>query len=406
MPNFKYTAYDSNGKEIKGTVAADDKNEAAKKIKSDGNTPVSVEEEGLLDKDLNISIGRKKKVSVRDLSVFCRQFVSIVSSGVAIIDALEMLAMQTENPTMKSAISDVKVSVQKGDTLANSMRMRGDVFPSLLVTMVEAGEASGSLEIAFDRMATQFEKSAKLKAMVKKALMYPICIMVVVIGVVVAMMMFVVPTFSDMYADVGQQLPALTRMVVGLSNFLVADWYIVVIAVVVFVVLFKMFSKTEFGRYFIADVKIKMPVFGTLTVKSASAAFARTLATLVAAGVSMIDALEISAKTMTNVRFRDAVFEAKEKVAQGRPLSEPLKASNVFPAMMVHMIGIGEETGNMEHMLETAAGYYEEEVENTTAQVATLLEPMIIVVMAAIVGVIIMSVLIPMFGMYGIASGE
>ena len=184
------------------------------------------------------------------------------------------------------------------------------------------------------------------------------------------------------------------------------DWYIVIIAVVVFVVLFKMFSKTEFGRYFIADVKIKMPVFGTLTVKSASAAFARTLATLVAAGVSMIDALEISAKTMTNVRFRDAVVEAREKVAQGRPLSEPLKASNVFPAMMVHMIGIGEETGNMEHMLETAAGYYEEEVENTTAQVATLLEPMIIVVMAAIVGVIIMSVLIPMFGMYSIAGGE
>lgn len=406
MPNFKYTAYDNGGKEIKGTIEADDKKEAAKKIKADGNMPISVEEEGLLDKDLNISIGGKKKIKIRDLSVFCRQFVSIITSGVAIVDALEMLAMQTENPTMKSAIVDVKTSVQKGDTLANSMRLRSDVFPSLLITMVDAGEASGSLEVAFDRMATQFEKDARLKAMLKKALMYPICILVVVIGVVVGMMMFVVPTFADMYADMDQQLPFLTRMVVGFSNFLVAKWYIVLVIIGLAIFAFKGFASTEFGKYFMADVKMKMPIFGKLTVKSASAAFARTLSTLVAAGVSMMDALEITSRTMTNLRFRDAVLEAKEKVAQGRPLSEPLKAGGVFPAMMVHMIGIGEETGNMEHMLETAASYYEEEVENTTAQVATVLEPLIIVVMAGIVGVIIMSILIPMFGMYSLAGGE
>lgn len=405
MPNFKYTAYDSKGKEIKGTIEADDLNEASRKIKAEGNTPISVNEEGLLDKDLNISFGGKK-VKVRDLSVFCRQFVSIVRSGVAIVDALEMLAMQTENETLKGAIYDVMTSVQKGDTLANSMRLRNDVFPNLLITMVEAGEASGSLEIAFDRMGTQFEKSAKLKGMMKKALMYPICIMVVVVGVVIAMMMFVIPTFADMYKDMGQELPLLTRMVVGLSNFLISDWPIVLAGAVGLVVAFKVFSKTEFGSYFLADFSMKVPVFGALTVKSASASFARTLATLVAAGVSMMDALEITSKTMNNLRFRDAVMEAKEKVAQGRPLSEPLKASGVFPPMIVHMIGIGEETGNMEHMLETAAGYYEEEVENTTAQVATLLEPMIVVVMAGIVGVIIMAVLIPMFGMYSIAGGD
>lgn len=404
MPNFKYTAYDSKGKEIKGTIEASDMQEASKKIKAEGNTPISVNEEGLLDKDLNISFGAKK-VKVRDLSVFCRQFVSIVRSGVAIVDALEMLAMQTENPTLQSAIYDVMTSVQKGDTLANSMRLRKDVFPNLLITMVEAGEASGSLEIAFDRMGTQFEKDARLKGMMKKALMYPICIFVVVIVVVVAMMMFVIPTFADMYADMGQELPLITRMVVGLSNFLVDEWLICLIAVVAIAVGYKVFAKTTFGSYLIADVSRKVPVFGVLTVKSASASFARTLSTLVAAGVSMMDALEITAKTMTNLRFRDAVLEAKEKVAQGRPLSEPLKASGIFPPMIVHMIGIGEETGNMEHMLDTAASYYEEEVENTTAQVATLLEPMIVVVMAGIVGVVIMAVLIPMFGMYEIAGG-
>ena len=404
MPNFKYTAYDSKGKEIKGTIEASDEQEASKKIKAEGNTPISVNEEGLLDKDLNLSFGGKK-VKVRDLSVFCRQFVSIVRSGVAIVDALEMLAMQTENPTLQEAIQDVMTSVQKGDTLANSMRLRNDVFPNLLITMVEAGEASGSLEIAFDRMGTQFEKDARLKGMMKKALMYPIAIMVVVVVVVIAMMMFVIPTFADMYADMGQELPLITQMVVGLSNFLISDWPIVLGSVIAIVFGYKVFAKTTFGSYFIADVSMKVPVFGVLTVKSASASFARTLATLVAAGVSMMDALEITAKTMTNLRFKDAVLEAKDKVAQGRPLSEPLKASGVFPAMIVHMIGIGEETGNMEHMLETAASYYEEEVENTTAQVATLLEPMIVVLMAGIVGVIIMAVLIPMFGMYEIAGG-
>ncbi len=403
MPNFKYTAYDSKGKEIKGTIEASDMQEASKKIKAEGNTPISVNEEGLLDKDLNLSFGGKK-VKVRDLSVFCRQFVSIVKSGVAIVDALEMLAMQTENDNLKGAIHDVMTSVQKGDTLANSMRLRNDVFPNLLITMVEAGEASGSLEIAFDRMGTQFEKDAKLKGMMKKALMYPICIFVVVIVVVVAMMMFVIPTFADMYADMGQQLPLITRVVVGISNFLMEDWLIVLIAIVAIALGYKVFAKTTFGMYLLADISMKVPVFGVLTVKSASASFARTLSTLVAAGVSMMDALEITAKTMTNLRFKDAVMDAKEKVAQGRPLSEPLKASGVFPPMIVHMIGIGEETGNMEHMLDTAATYYEEEVENTTAQVATLLEPMIVVLMAGIVGVVIMAVLIPMFGMYEIAG--
>ncbi|MBQ4069081.1 MAG: type II secretion system F family protein [Lachnospiraceae bacterium] len=403
MPNFKYTAYDSKGKEIKGTIEASDMQEASKKIKAEGNTPISVNEEGLLDKDLNISFGGKK-VKVRDLSVFCRQFVSIVRSGVAIVDALEMLAMQTENPNLQGAIQDVMTSVQKGDTLANSMRLRKDVFPNLLITMVEAGEASGSLEIAFDRMGTQFEKDAKLKGMMKKALMYPIAIMVVVIVVVIAMMMFVIPTFADMYADMGQELPLITRMVVGLSNFLIDNWLLCLIGVFAIAAGYKVFARTTFGSYLIADISRKVPVFGVLTVKSASASFARTLSTLVAAGVSMMDALEITAKTMTNLRFRDAVMEAKEKVAQGRPLSEPLKASGIFPPMIVHMIGIGEETGNMEHMLDTAASYYEEEVENTTAQVATLLEPMIVVVMAVIVGVVIMAVLIPMFGMYEIAG--
>jgi type IV pilus assembly protein PilC len=228
--------------------------------------------------------------------------------------------------------------------------------------------------------------------------------MVVIVVVVIAMMILVIPTFSDMYADMGQDLPAITQMLVDCSDFIMTKWYILIIAVVLIVVAFNVFAATKTGTYILATISMKAPIFGTLTVKTAAANFARTLSTLTASGISMIEALEIAGNTMKNVIFKDAVLEAKDKVAQGRPLSEPLKVGKVFPNMIVHMIGIGEETGNMEEMLVTAASYYEEEVEVTTQAVTSLIEPLIIVVMAAIVGTIIMAILIPMFGMYEIAG--
>lgn len=404
MPNFKYVAYSKEGKEVKGTIEAADKDEAVYKLKEEGQMVVSVDKGSALDQDLNLSFG-KKKASTRDLSVFCRQFVSISTAGVAIVDALEMLGDQTENKALQEAIYNVKASVQKGDTLANSMRQQDGIFPPMMVNMVEAGESSGSLEVAFERMAIQFEKSTKIKSLVKKSMIYPIALTVIVIGVVVVMMILVIPTFSDMYADMGQELPALTRGVVALSDFIVGKWYILIAVIVVAVIAIKAFVATDTGKYVKADLGMKMPIFGKLTVKSASAQFARNLSTLTAAGISMVDALEIVAKTMSNLRFKDAVLEAKEKVTQGRPLSEPLKASAVFPNMIIHMIGIGEETGNMDDMLITAATYYEEEVEVATEQVSAVIEPLLIVVMAGIVGTIIMSVLIPMFGMYDLAGG-
>lgn len=405
MPKFKYAAYGKDGKEIKGTIEAESKEAATQQLKSEGQIPTSVAEEGLLDKDLKISFG-SKKASSRDLSIFCRQFVSISRAGVTIVDALEMLADQTENEALRDAIVDTKISVQKGETLANSMRKQGKIFPPIMINMIEAGESSGNLDTAFDRMGTQFEKSTKLQALVKKSMIYPIALFVVIVGVVCAMMIVVIPTFSDMYADMGQKLPFLTQALISISDFMIAKWYILIVAIAAIVIAVKGFLATEFGTYLWAKVMINIPIFGKLTVKSASASFARTLSTLTASGISMIDALEISGKTMKNVIFRDAVMEAKDKVAQGRPLSEPLKNGGVFPNMIVHMIGIGEETGNMEDMLETAASYYEEEVEVATEATAAVVEPLMIVCMAAVVGVIIMAILIPMFGMYDMAGGE
>ena len=405
MPSFKYTAYGSDGKEVKGSIDADDKQAAIRLLKSEGKTPIDVSEEGALDKDFNISFGGKK-VTSRDLSVFCRQFVSITTAGVTIVDALDMLADQTENKTLQAAISDTKLSVQKGETLANSMAKQGKVFPNMMISMVSAGEATGNLETAFDRVGQQLEKQTKLNSLVKKSMIYPIALLVVIVVVVAAMMIMVIPTFSDMYADMGQKLPVLTQIMVSCSDFMVNKWYVLIAIIVIAVVGIKLFAATKQGTYLFAKISMKAPIFGTLTVKTASANFARTLSTLTASGISMIEGLEITSRTMKNVIFKDAVLEAREKVAQGRPLSEPLRNSGVFPNMIVHMIGIGEETGSMEDMLVTAATYYEEEVEVATESISAVIEPLIIVVLAGIVGVIIMAILTPMFGMYSLADGE
>lgn len=405
MSNFKYIALDRNGKEVKGTIEANDKMSANEQLKGKGLSPTKVEEEGLFDKDLSFNFGGKKKVKSRDLSVFCRQFVSITRAGVNITDALDMLAGQTENKTLKAAIEDTKLSVQKGETLARAMARQTGVFPDIMINMVEAGEATGNLETSFERVGEQMEKSTKIASMVKSAMIYPISLLVVIIGVVVAMMIMVIPTFSSMYADMGAELPALTKMLVACSDFMVNQYLIVIIVVVAVVVGIKVFKSTKAGTYFFDRIFMKAPIFGTLVVKNASANFARTLATLNASGISMIEALEITARTMKNVYFRDDVLNAREKVAEGRPLSEPLKLGGVFPNMIVQMIGIGEETGSMEEMLDTAAGYYEEEVEVATNNIAQIVQPLIIVVLAGIVGTIIMAILIPMFGMYSLADG-
>lgn len=403
MPNFKYVALTPQGKEIKGTIEANDVEDATAKIKTEGNIPVKVSEETFLDKDL--SIGKKGgKVKSRDFSIFCRQFVSIVGAGVTIVNALDMLADSTQNKTLKAAIQNVSASVNKGETLAGAMR-KETCFPPLLNNMVEAGESSGSLEVAFDRMGTQFEKETRTASMIKKACIYPIAIIVVLIAVIIIMLAFVIPVFADMFADAGAKLPWITQLLLDMSNFVKTKWYILILAVIVLVVAFKVFASTQFGKYFLADAMIKLPIFGNLTVKGASSSFCRTMSTLLAAGVPVIEALDITAKTMSNLRFQDAVYMIREQVAQGRQMSEPIEECGLFPPTVIHMCRIGEETGNIEHMLTTAADYFDEEVEAATEQVAAVIEPCIIVVMAVIVGGVIMAIMMPMMSMYDMAGG-
>ena len=399
MESFSYKAVNTAGKDVKGSVEAESREEAARKIKEQGLVPVSIGKQGALDKDVNIPIFKGKKIPARDMSVFCRQFASILKAGVSVINALEMLAEQTENKKLKEAIVNTQSNVEKGENLSDSMR-QNDAFPSILIDMVRAGEASGSLENSLTRMAIQFEKDAKLNGIVKKAMMYPIVLICVMIGVVIVMLTFVIPSFMTMFEDLDSELPVTTKAILAMSNSLKNYWYIYIIVVVGIVVGIQMYKRTDNGKHNLDKLKLKIPVFGVLQTKSACASFARTMSTLLQAGMPMIDALEISASTMKNVLFYDGLEKVKNGVSLGLPLSNQLKATGLFPAMVVHMVGIGEETGNVEEMLTNSATYYEEEVEVQTQTLTSLMEPIIIVLMAFVVVLLIMAIYQPMIQLY------
>ena len=341
METFSYKAVDASGKDVKGAVEAESRDEAARKIKEQGFTPVSIAKQGALDKDVNVSFLGKKKIPARDMSVFCRQFSSILKAGVSVINALEMLSEQTENKKLQEAIKRTQDSVEKGETLSDSMK-QNEEFPSILVDMVKAGEASGSLENSLTRMAIQFEKDAKLKGVVKKAMMYPIVLLCVMVGVIIVMLTFVIPSFMTMFEDLDSELPITTRAIVAMSDSVKNYWFVYLIVVAGIVVGIKLYGNTDAGRHNLDKLKLKIPVFGLLQTKSACASFARTMSTLLQAGMPMIDALEISASTMKNVLFYDGLEKVKNGVSLGLPLSNQLKSTGLFPPMVVHMVGIGE----------------------------------------------------------------
>lgn len=398
MPGFSYVAVDQTGRETKGSMDAENRERAAEQIRKSGLVPLSIKEQGVLNKEIDFSLGRK--VKPRDLSVFCRQFVSITQAGVPMKEALQMLAEQTENKWLKRAIFDVLTNVEKGNTLADSMMAYQDIFPGIMVSMVRAGESSGNLEMAFSRMAVHFEKQAKLKATIRKATIYPIILICAAIGVVAVMLLFVIPIFIDMFDDLDVEMPALTMAVMNTSEWTASHWYVILIVIVAVVAAYHAFYRTDDGRRIIDEIKMHMPLFGKLTVKSACAEFARTMSTLLAAGLSTVNCLDIVSGIIKNIHYVNALQKAKEEIMKGIPLSEPLQSSGIFPPMVYHMTGIGEETGNIEEMLSKLADYYDEEVEITTQSILAAMEPLIIVFMAIIVGTLVIAVILPIGAMY------
>ena len=399
MAKYKYLITDKYGKEKKGVTDATSEEAAIAKLKADGSVVLEIKEAASLgDASWNITIGNP--VKKKDITVFCKQFYSILTAGVTVIDGLRMLQDQTENKYLRQAIFNVQVSVEKGDSLAAAMEAEGKVFPSLLVHMVAAGEATGNMEIAFDRICTQFDKDLKLASMVKSAMIYPIVVMVVAIGVVIILLSTVIPNFQQTFESMGEDLPGLTKIVIAASDFIV-NHMLVVLGSIIFLVFFIAYGrKTEPGKQFTSRVALKIPMFKNFSVKNAAAKFSMTLATLIVSGVPLVEALEIVANVIENRVIRKAIKDCREEVMQGIPISEPLEASGVFPPMVSHMMRIGEETGTTEQMLDKVAEYYEAEVEEATKRLTTAMEPMIIVVLAVLVGGIIGAVMMPMLSIY------
>ncbi len=398
MAEFTYTALNSTGKEVKGNITADNREDALTKIKQKNLTPMDVKEATALNKSMEFGF-LQKQPKARDMSVFCRQMVSILTAGIGIGAALEMLGEQTENKVLANAIRGCRMKIEGGSTFHDAMQDY-KCMSGIFSTMIAAGEESGNLETSFTRMGDRFEKDEKTKALVKKATSYPKIVGIIAVAVVVFMLVFLVPKFEDMLGDMGTEMPAITKAVVGASRFVMKRFYIIIPIIVGIVIAIKRFSATTFGTHFMDQLKMKVPIFGNLTVKQACSNTMRTMATLLAAGIGMLDAMEITANTMTNVFYKEALLDAKVEVAQGTPFSEALERTKLFPPMIVHMVRIGEETGNLVGMFDRAADYYDEEVQQATEQVTAAIEPMVIVVLAGVVGTIIIALMAPMMSMY------
>ena len=396
MATYGYKAITKAGKEVKGSLEADNKDLAMAELRRQEMTVIDLGEQSSLTKDIDIQIGGWPKA--RDLSVMCRQFVSMTKAGVSILESLKMLCEQTENKRLQDALKEVRISVEKGETLADSMAEHPKVFPGIMVNMVAAGEASGSLETAMDRVATQLEKSHKTQAMVKKAMIYPIAVCVVAIIVTVVMLVKVIPSYEDMFTQLDTELPWITQFYVNLSHGIINYWFIIVPIIIVFGI--KTFAGTNAGKHFFGKIALKLPLLKTLTIKSASSMMARTLSTLMGAGVPLIEAVDIVSNVMTNIYFKEALEDAREEITIGMPLSRPLQESGLFPPMVYQMIRIGEESGNTEAMLDKLADYYDEEVEMEVQSLMAAMEPIIIVVLAVVVGGLIAACMMPMMSMY------
>lgn len=399
MANYRYHVVTPSGKEKKGAINAADRQHAMMILKNEGNTVISLDNPSVWNKEMEIPLFRPR-VKARDMSVFCRQFVTLMDSGISIVRALEMLEAQTENKMLNEALRETRASVERGGTLSGSMKPHDRVFSPMFVNLVEAGEEAGKLDLSFERMAQHYEKAEKLGNIVKKAVVYPIILSVVALLVVIVMLTYIVPMYAKMFESMNTELPAYTQLVVNLSNAMVKYWYLIIIGAFLLVMGIKAAASTETGEQLVAHMALNLPILGKLNKKNACAQFARNLSTLLGAGVPIIEALEITANTMNNLIYQSAVRDAREQVARGIQLSIPLKESGIFPPMVYHMVGIGEETGGLDDMLEKVAEYYEEEVMASTEQAAAAIEPLIIVFMAFIIIAIIGAVFTPMLTMY------
>lgn len=398
MPGYQYKAIGSDGRERKGCVIAASQEQAEKRIKTEGLLLVGMTEDRGLEKN---NRHQRHKIAAADYRIFCRQFVTITRAGVSTINTLQMLGEQTENRVLRRNITALADEMGKGDTLSEAMRKHENVFSPMFAALVEAGEAEGNLESAFQGMAVCFEKEEKMEEVIRKTVTYPLAAVCMAAAVILVMFLLVIPNFMKMFADMDIALNAFTRGVLFVSNFVVVYWWAILLAAVVLCIVIGAYSCTTTGKYMFAAMQMKNPLFGKIRIRESSASFARMLAALLRADIPMAQALEVTASSMkSNIRMKQAVRDAKVQVESGMALSKPLQLCGLFPTLVIHMVSIGEETGELAKTLENVAEYYEEETANQAERLAAIMEPVLILIIALIVGILIMAVMQPMLALY------
>ncbi|MCX7884418.1 MAG: type II secretion system F family protein [Caloramator sp.] len=399
MANYVYEAIDEKGKKINGNVLADDMQDALRQIKDRNLYILKINENNVLNKELNLKF--HKKVSAKDLAVFCRQIAALLQAGLNILTCFNVTKNQINNKVLKNAVFKLSEDVEKGVSISSSMKGFPDVFPEILVNMVEAGEVGGSLDNSFDKMAVQFEKEMKLRQKITNALIYPIIVLLVSLLVLNLLLIFVIPTFVGMFNDLGVELPRATKAILHTSTFMKNNWMFVLLFIILLIILIKYYKKTPSGSIFFSSLKLKLPLIGKISLYSSIARFTRTLSTLVNAGVPLITAIETTKKLLQNAYIEEKFEGVVEKVRGGEGLSEPIKSLGLFPELVPVMIKTGEESGTLEEMLSKIADLYENEVENMVTRLTAVFEPVMIVFLALIVGFMLASIILPMFKLYG-----
>jgi len=403
MPVYTYKGTNKAGTSVSGEMNATSKTEVQNQLRRQQITATKMSEKG---KEFNLpTFGAG--VNAKELAIFTRQFSVMIDAGLPLVQCLEILASQQENKTFQKVLAGTRASVEGGATLSAAMRQYPKVFDALYVNMVEAGETGGILDTILQRLSTYIEKSVKLKRAVQSAMIYPIGVLSIAGAVIILLLWKVVPIFATLFAGLGVDLPLPTRIVIGLSNFIGSIFgLLIVVAIVGLVIGIKVWYGTTQGRYILDSVILKLPVLGLLMRKIAVARFTRTLGTLIASGVPILEGLDITAKTAGNAVVERSLQKVRKSLEEGKTLTEPLRDSQVFPGMVTQMISVGEQTGAMDAMLQKIADFYEDEVDAAVKDLLTALEPVMIVFLGLVVGGVVISMYMPLFSLIGKLSGK
>ena len=397
MPSFEWKGRGRTGQEQTGVLVADSKEAANAILRRQQIIPTVVKEKG---KEIALpKFGGK--VPPQLIAIFTRQFSVMIDAGLPLVQCLEILGSQQENRVFKRGLMQIRQDVESGSSLADSMRKHPKVFSDLYTNMVAAGEAGGILDTILQRLAAYIEKAVKLNSQVKSAMIYPVAVIGIAVIVVIVILWKVIPVFASLFAGLGAELPLPTRVVIALSDFIASFWWAVTIVIVGLVIFLKQYHATYKGKRVLDGITLKLPVFGMLLKKIAVARFCRTLSTLTASGVPILDGLQITAKTAGNSIVEDALMATRKSVEEGKTISEPLADTDVFPTMVVQMIGVGEQTGALDAMLSKIADFYEDEVDTAVAGLMKLLEPVLIAFLGVAIGGIVIAMYMPMFTLIG-----